>query len=271
LHRYKKNIQEIPREKNLMPSLRKARIILLFPLALLRLMLIFIISLVTVLSGRIGLLLFGFSRRLQSTVMQAWGKSILFICGIKVHKNKIPRAGNFIIMPNHRSYLDIFLIAAYTPAAFVAKAELMKWPLLKTGVRLTNSIFVTRSDPKSLISAMHKIKSSVEKQIPVAIFPEGTTSKGPLTRPFKNGSFKIAADAKIAVIPMAIHYNDDRDSWVDDDSFIGHFLIQMSKPVTSVNITYGTPVYNSNNKTLQKETREQIDRMLSKLINKEAP
>ena len=113
---------------------------------------------------------------------------------------------------------------------------------------------------------MHKIKSSVEDKIPVAIFPEGTTSKGPLTRPFKNGSFKIAADAQITVIPVAIHYNDDRDSWVDDDSFIGHFLKQTSKPVTKVSVCYGTPLYSHDNKTLQKETREQIDRMLKKLI-----
>lgn len=198
--------------------------------------------------------------------MRAWGKSILFVCGIKVQKNRIPVTGDFIIMPNHRSYLDIFLIAAYTPAAFVAKAELLSWPLLKTGGRITNTIFVSRTDLKSLISTMRRIKSSVEDKIPVAIFPEGTTSKGPLTRPFKNGSFKIAADAQITVIPVAIHYKDDRDSWVDDDSFIGHFLKQMGKPVTKVSVCYGSPLYSPDNKTLQKETREQIDGMLKKLI-----
>jgi 1-acyl-sn-glycerol-3-phosphate acyltransferase len=203
--------------------------------------------------------------------MQSWGKSIIFVCGIKVHKNKKPGAGNFIIMPNHRSYTDIFLVAAYSPAGFVAKAELMNWPLLKTGARLTNSIFVSRTDIKSLISTMHKIKSSVDKQIPVAIFPEGTTSKGPLTRPFKNGSFKIAADAKIPVIPMAIHYKDIKDSWIDNDTFVVHFLKQMSKPVTKVFICYGTPHYNSDYKILQKTTREQIDQMLTRMIKKVQP
>ena len=247
--------------------MRTIRIILLFPLAFLRLNLIFIISLLTVIFGMIWLSLFGFSRKLQSTVMQIWGKSVLFICGIKVSKNKIPMEGNFIIMPNHRSYIDIFIVSAYTPAAFVIKAELMKWPLLKTGAKITNSIFVSRSDLKSLISTMRKIKSSIEDKIPVAVFPEGTTSRGPLTRHFKNGSFKIAADAVIPVIPMAIHYTDDRDSWVDNDTFIGHFLQQMSKPLTKALICYGEPVINNNYKTLQKVIREKIDKMLINLIN----
>lgn len=252
-------------QKQALQALTTTRIVLFFPLALLRLILIFILSLLTVISGWVWLRLFGFSRKLQSAVMQAWGKSALFICGIKVNKNRIPQTENFIIMPNHRSYIDIFLIAAYTPAAFVAKAELRFWPLLKTGARLSNTIFVARSDIKSLISTMHKIKSSVEDKIPVAIFPEGTTSKGPLTRPFKKGSFKIAADTKIPVIPVAIHYKDVRDSWIDDDSFIGHFLRQMSKPVTKVSVCYGTPVYDQDYRTLQKETREQIDKMLTSL------
>ena len=247
--------------------LRIARVILLFPLALFRLALIFIISLFLTVAGQIWLTLFGFSKKLLSLIMKSWGRSIIFICGIKVYKNRVPSTGNFIIMPNHRSYLDIFLVAAYTPAAFVMKSELMKWPLLKTSARITNSIFVSRSDIKSLISTMHNIKSSIDKQIPVAIFPEGTTGKGPLTRPFKNGSFKIAADAKIMVIPMAIHYKDGNDSWINDDTFVGHFLRQMSKPVTEVAITYGSPIYNSDYKKLQKETKEQIDQMLSKLEN----
>ena len=151
---------------------------------------IIIISLYVGLIGWLWLKIYGFSRRLQNWSMQTWGKSILFVCGIKTSKNKIPEDQHFILMPNHRSYIDIFILAAYTPAALIGKAELKKWPFLKLGAMLTNSIFVARSELQSLISTMNKIKSSVEKKIPVALFPEGTTYKGPLTKAFKNGSFK---------------------------------------------------------------------------------
>jgi 1-acyl-sn-glycerol-3-phosphate acyltransferase len=217
-------------------------------------------------SGWCWLQLFGFSRKLQNRVQKIWGKSILFICGIRVNKNEVPETAHFILMPNHRSYIDIFIVAAFTPAAFVAKGELKKWPFLKLGAKLTNSVFVSRADLQSRISTMHKIKASVSQKIPVALFPEGTTTKGPLTKPFKNGSFKIAADAKIPVIPMAIHFPDEKDAWIDDDTFVGHFFRQMSKPVTKVFVKYGAPLQNEDYKVLQNETKESINEMLEELV-----
>ncbi|WP_372933537.1 lysophospholipid acyltransferase family protein [Mariniphaga sediminis] len=247
--------------------MKTARIILLAPLALFRLISILTISAVVALVGWLWLKLFGFSRRLQNWSMQTWGKSILFICGIKTDKNEKPQNGHFILMPNHRSYIDIFIVAAYNPAAFVGKAELKKWPLLKIGAKLTNSIFVSRAELQSLVSTMHKIKASVNKDIPVALFPEGTTYKGPLTKPFKNGSFKVAADTGIPIIPMAIHFKDEKDAWIDDDTFVGHFFRQMSKPLIHVSVRYGKPLVNSDYKILQKETREQINAMLEDIIS----
>jgi 1-acyl-sn-glycerol-3-phosphate acyltransferase len=246
--------------------MKTARIIFLFPLAFLRLILILLISGYVVVVGTIWLKLKGFSMPLQNWAMRTWGKSILFVCGIKVDKNKLPENSHFILMPNHRSYIDIFIVAAFTPAAFVAKAELKNWPFLKTGAKITNTIFVSRAELKSLVATMKKIKKSVSNNIPVALFPEGTTSKGPLTKPFKKGSFKIAADTKIPVIPMAIHFPDEKDAWIDDDTFTGHFFRQMSKPVTKVFVKYGAPLKNEDYKVLQNETKESIDSMLEDLV-----
>ncbi|MDD4107698.1 MAG: lysophospholipid acyltransferase family protein [Prolixibacteraceae bacterium] len=218
-------------------------------------------------SGMIPLKLSGFSRKLQNRTMKAWGRSILFICGIIVRKNEIPVNGHFILMPNHRGYLDIFIIAAYTPAAFIGKAELKSWPAIRQGFRLTNSIFVDRSDLSSLITTMNKIKTSVSNGIPVVVFPEGTTYKGPYTGPFKKGSFKIAADTYIPVITVAIHYIDQDDAWVGNDTFIGHFFRQLSKPLTRISVRYGNPVISKDYRILKDETRKQIDLMLENLIN----
>jgi 1-acyl-sn-glycerol-3-phosphate acyltransferase len=247
--------------------MKTARIILFFPLAFFRLLFILFVSAFVVVVGLVWLKLFGFSSKLQNWTFHTWGKSILFVCGIKVSCNEIPTHSHFILMPNHRSYLDIFIVAALTPAAFVAKAELKNWPFMKTGAKITNTIFVSRSELQSLISTMNKIKDSVKRGIPVVLFPEGTSFKGPLTKPFKNGSFKIAADSGIQVIPMAIHFEDENDAWVDDDTFVGHFFRQMGKPVTSVTIRYGSPLANNNYKVLQQKTREQIDIMLQEIIS----
>lgn len=181
--------------------------------------------------------------------------------------NELPVIENFILMPNHRSYIDIFIIAAIIPAAMVSKAEIRKWPLGKIGIKVTNSILVDRSDLKSLIKTMNKIKETVNKGIPVMLFPEGGTYIGPLTKPFKNGSFQIAANVKIPVIPMAIHYADINDAWVGEESFLSHFFRQMVKPVTKVYVRFGTPVLGSEYKYVQSETKNQIDLMLTEITN----
>jgi len=197
--------------------------------------------------------------------MGNWGRSLTWICGIRVEKKAFPDDSNFILMSNHRSYLDIFVVAGLTPSAMVGKAEIAKWPLGKLAMTVSNSILVDRNNTSSLINTMKKIKESVSQGIPVTLFPEGTTYKGPLTKSFKNGSFKIAAETGIPVIPMAIQYRDKEDAWVDDDTFLGHFFRQMGKPVTHVKIQYGIPFVNDDFKVLQAKTKESIDNMLNEM------
>jgi 1-acyl-sn-glycerol-3-phosphate acyltransferase len=237
------------------------------PLVILRLLFILIMSGYVVTVGLVWMNIFGFSRKMQQWVMGTWGKSICFFLGIRITRNAIPEIKNFILMPNHRSYLDIFIVAALTPSAMVAKEELKNWPFGKSGIKITNSIMVDRSEIKSLIKTMNAIEASVKKGIPVTLFPEGTSYKGPLTKPFKNGSFKIAADTKIPVIPMAIHYKDENDAWVGNDTFLAHFFRQMGKPVSKVFVEYGVPVSDPDYKQLQQKTRNKIDLMLQKIID----
>ncbi|MDX8338598.1 lysophospholipid acyltransferase family protein [Draconibacterium sp. IB214405] len=243
------------------------RIILFSPLALIRLLFVVLISAYVTTIGWVWLKTLGFSRRLQEWVVGTWGRSILFMCGIKIDSNELPTSEHFILMPNHRSYIDIFIVAATTPAAMVGKAEIAKWPFGALGARVSNSILVDRKNQKSLLLTMKRIKESVDKGMPVILFPEGTTYKGPLTKKFKNGSFKIAADGNIPVIPMAIDFKDVNDAWVDKDTFVGHFFRQLGKPFTYVTIRYGNPISETDHKELQTKTKAQIDSMLTAIQN----
>ncbi len=243
------------------------RIILFSPLALIRLLFVVFISAYVTIIGWFWLKTLGFSRRLQQWVVGTWGRSILFMCGIKLNKNDLPQSDNYILMPNHRSYIDIFIVAATTPAAMVGKAEIAKWPFGALGARVTNSILVDRKNQKSLLLTMKRIKESVNSGMPVILFPEVTTYKGPLTKKFKNGSFKIAADGNIPIIPMAIDFKDVNDAWVDKDTFVGHFFRQLGKPFTYVTIRYGNPISETDHKLLQAKTKEQIDSMLMAIQN----
>lgn len=218
--------------------------------------------------GLLWLKLFGLKYRSQKQILQVWGKCMLLVCGVRVISNKWIPIEQFILMANHRSYLDVFIIAANIPAVFIAKAEVKNWPMMNAASELTNIIFVNRSELKSLINTMSTIKNMVNKGFPVAVFPEGTTSKGPLMEPFKKGIFKIAADLALPVIPAAIHYADENDAWVGNDTFAAHFLRQMGKPVTKAWLSLGEPVADENFLNLKLKVQKQIDSMLHTLAAK---
>jgi 1-acyl-sn-glycerol-3-phosphate acyltransferase len=257
----------MPLKTNIFNHMKYLRIIFLFPLALIRLIFIVIMSAYVVTVGWFWLKIAGFNKHLQQWVMRTWGKSILLFCGIRVERNELPALDNFILMSNHRSYIDIFIMSALSPAAMVAKSEIKNWPLGKLGIKITSSILVDRTEIKSLVKTMNAIKQTVNSGIPVILFPEGATYKGPLTKPFKNGSFQIAAETNIPIIPMAIHYKDENDAWVGNDNFLPHFFRQMGKPFTRVYLKYGIPVSGPDYKEIQNETKMQIDKMLAEIID----
>ncbi len=242
------------------------RTILFFPLALARFILFLIWTIVILIIGSVKYKKNGFTRELQVWVMTTWGKVLIWIIGLKITKNEIPKTGNFILMPNHRSYIDILIVARFVPGTMLGKAEVGEWPLARTAAKLCQPVLIKRSVMKSLVEAMKKITESIQKNIPVVLFPEGTTYKGPLTKPFKNGSFKIAAEGQIPVIPAAIHYHDINDAWVGNDTFIGHFFRQLGKPTTKVEIKFGSPIVNSDYKLLQTETKQHIEKMLLQIM-----
>ncbi|MBN2775003.1 MAG: 1-acyl-sn-glycerol-3-phosphate acyltransferase [Prolixibacteraceae bacterium] len=243
------------------------KIILFSPLAFIKLILVILISLYIVLIGFIKLKRKGYSRELQVWAMYNWGKLILWTLGVKAEIKNKPEIDKYIVMPNHRSYIDIPLIVKLHQGTLVGKAEVGKWPMARTAAKLTKPILVKRSEIRSLVETMKKIKKSVANNIPVILFPEGTTFVGPLTKPFKNGSFKIAAETRIPIIPVAIHYPDPEYSWVGKDTFFGHFFRKMWNMNIKVYVRYGTPVTNPDYKILKEETQKQIDNMLKEIID----
>lgn len=194
-----------------------------------------------------------------------WARTLLFVLGIWTKRNKITATQNYLLMPNHRSWVDILLMAAYSPSAFVAKAEIAKWPILGPAVKSSRAILVQRDKMQSLITTMKKINESIQMGTSVTIFPEGTTFKGSGTLPFKNGSFKIAAENNIPIIPCAIEYRNKEMRWISKDTFIGHFIQQMWKPYHLVEIRFSEPIIGNDFIHLKSKTHSAINTMLNEM------
>ncbi len=148
-------------------------------------------------------------------------------------QGKFPDRG-VLVVSNHRSYLDIVVILSQIESAFLAKVELRKWPVFGFAAMKGNTVFVDRSDRDSRKASREQIIDRLNQGISVVVFPEGTTSAGPGLLPLKNGIFDITATKNIPVVPVAVCYENKNAAWIDDDTFVRHFLdIFKTRPLKS--------------------------------------
>ena len=97
-----------------------------------------------------------------------------------------------LYVSNHSSYLDIPVLGAILPASFVAKAEIASWPFFGLLAKLQRTIFVDRK-PNHAASHSDDMKTRLAKGDSVILFPEGTSSDGNRTLPFKTSLFSVAS------------------------------------------------------------------------------
>jgi 1-acyl-sn-glycerol-3-phosphate acyltransferase len=111
-----------------------------------------------------------------------------------------------IYAANHASYMDALIALAIMPpeTRFVAKKELFSVPIIGKFMQRMGYLSVDRSNlPRGLEDTV-EIEAALKNGHSVLIFPEGTFGYAAGLRPFRLGAFKIAAEAGVPVIPVAI-------------------------------------------------------------------
>jgi 1-acyl-sn-glycerol-3-phosphate acyltransferase len=112
----------------------------------------------------------------------------------------------YLVVSNHESFVDILLIS-HLPweMKWLSKAELFRIPVLGWLMRLAGDIPVDRGNPRSAAEAMVRCKEILKKEhVSVIIFPEGTRSETDEMLPFKDGAFRLAIDAGVPILPLAV-------------------------------------------------------------------
>jgi 1-acyl-sn-glycerol-3-phosphate acyltransferase len=128
-----------------------------------------------------------------------------------------------VVVANHVSYLDTMILPALMPCTVVAKAEVARWPMIGAAARAHGVLFVERGDPWSGARVLRQAMRVLAAGVPVASFPEGTTTAGSLL-PFHRGLFGVARLCGVPVIPVALVFDDPRLAWVGSESFLAHYL-----------------------------------------------
>ncbi|CAO3355831.1 lysophospholipid acyltransferase family protein [Azospirillum palustre] len=101
--------------------------------------------------------------------------------------------GPVLFVSNHSSYLDIIALGSQIPGSFIAKSEVGTWPLFGLLARLQRTVFVERKARASVDKQRDDIGSRLDTGDSLILFPEGTSSDGNRTLPFKTALFAVAA------------------------------------------------------------------------------
>lgn len=114
--------------------------------------------------------------------------------------------GPFVVVANHQSILDILLLSRLPrEMKWVAKEELFRIPWVGWMLRMSGDIPIRRGDPESGGEAIARARAYLARGMSVMIFPEGTRSARGDLLPFKSGAFRLALDAGVPVLPVAVN------------------------------------------------------------------
>ena len=161
-----------------------------------------------VLSGVVAtLLLFPLcSEAARLRLKASWAGALLDTLGITVEADLTHAVPGALIVANHISWIDIYVINAALPAAFVSKAEVRNWPLIGWLAAKNDTIFLRRGSRGHARIINQEIAAFLDKGRHVAVFPEGTTTDGRSLLHFHAALLQPALTAGHPVLPVAISY-----------------------------------------------------------------
>jgi 1-acyl-sn-glycerol-3-phosphate acyltransferase len=148
-------------------------------------------------------------RRATAWLGRAAARTLLRLSGVRARvegAEKLRGAGPYVFAVNHCSYADVPVLMALLPhdLLFVAKKEVLSYPLVGTFMRKAGHLTVDREDAQQSLADAGAVARSLEAGRSVLFFPEGTFAAAAGLRPFRLGAFKLAVDAGVSVVPLAL-------------------------------------------------------------------
>jgi 1-acyl-sn-glycerol-3-phosphate acyltransferase len=129
------------------------------------------------------------------------------IIGARARRSGAPIRSHTLLVCNHTSWLDILVLGGATNCAFVSKAELGH-PFIHWLADQNGSVYVERTARADAKAQAHAIAKALERDKPVALFPEGTTGPGTHLLPFRSTLLEAAnfAARDVEIRPVAVDY-----------------------------------------------------------------
>lgn len=164
-------------------------------------------------------------RRRKGQVIRFGARTLLRALGIALVVPDLPAPTEpdrgELVVAGHVSWVDVLVLAAVTPASFVARADLIEWRLLGTVARRMRVIPLDRERLHALPEVVHIMAERLRAGERVVAFPEGTTWCGRAHGSFRPAMFQAAIDAQCPVRPIGLDYRLADGTLTTGVSFIG--------------------------------------------------
>ncbi len=144
----------------------------------------------------------------------------------------------YVVVCNHESFADILLLS-HLPweMKWLSKIEIMRIPVVGWEMWAACDVGVTRGRTTSAREAMADCRDRLRKKVSIMIFPEGTRSPHRDLLPFKDGAFRLAIEAGVPILPLAL--SGTRDAIARHDWRINpaHAVVEILEPEPTVGVT----------------------------------
>lgn len=172
----------------------------------------------------------------QERYIRGWSAKIMVIFGIEV------RAQGFVpsryqqralLVSNHVSWVDIFVINSLEACHFVAKSDIRGWPLIGWLCEQGWTIFLARGKRTDVRRIYTGLVDRINRGERVAFFPEGTTAAQGTLLPFHSNLFEAAIEARVPILPFSVHYTDSTGAlqhsvdYIGDTSFLESIVMML--------------------------------------------
>ena len=205
-------------------------------------------------------------------LIEWWSLRLLKIFNVKVIVNgnlkKILSNKNYLIVSNHISWVDIFVINSICPVTFVAKHSVSKWPFIGWLAKATDTIFIERNKISNIKEISRKIEYFLMSKGSIFIFPEGTSTDGSFVLPFKSNLFQTAINSDSEVLPIVIQYQSNKKftsapSYIDDMNLLDSIfnlikLDNIDAKITILNLM----TKDESRKSLARKTYQKINSLI---------
>lgn len=180
-----------------------------------------------------------------------WSRSLVGAFGVRMRISgpglqALSECSGAMVVANHTSWLDPFLVNSVRYATFVAKREIAGWPVLGSIVKAIGTTFIERASRRSIPQVISALESVLASGRRAAFFPEGKTGDGRSLLPFHPNLLEAACRQGAPVFPVLIRYRRAGEvtdvATYKDKSLVGSAIAVLSASDLEASVTVLEPV-----------------------------